>query len=66
MLAMSVGHMHAVPVEVRSGQVSELLELEFPTIVSHHVGAKNQTQVLWESSQCSYPLSHLSSNITMI
>jgi hypothetical protein len=30
-------------------------------VVSHHVVAGNWTQDLWKSSQCSYPLSHLSS-----
>ena len=32
--------------------VSEALELELQTIVSHHVGAENQTQVLSKSSKC--------------
>jgi len=30
-------------------------------VVSHHVVAGNWTQDLWKSSQCSWPLSHLSS-----
>jgi hypothetical protein len=30
-------------------------------VVSHHVVARNWTQYLWKSSQCSYPLSYLSS-----
>jgi len=37
------------------------LHLYLQTGVSHHVGAGNRTQVLWKSSQCSQPLSHLSS-----
>lgn len=60
---MSAGHMHAV---ARREQVSEPLELEFPTVVSHHVGARNQTQVLWRKSQFSYPLSHLSCPMTVL
>jgi hypothetical protein len=28
------------------------LELEFQTVISCHVRAGNQTQVLWKSSQC--------------
>ena len=34
--------------------------LEF-LVMSHYVSARNQTHVLWKSSQCSQPLSHLSS-----
>ena len=29
------------------------LELELQLVVSCHVGARNQTQVLWKSSRCS-------------
>lgn len=29
------------------------LELELQLVVSHHVGAGNQTMARWESSQCS-------------
>jgi hypothetical protein len=28
------------------------LELELPTVVSHHLGTGNQTWVLWKSRQC--------------
>ena len=33
---------------------------ELQMVVSHHVGAGNQTSVPWKSSQCSQWLSHLS------
>lgn len=35
-----------------SGGQKELepLELDLPMVVSHHVGAESQTQVLWQSS----------------
>jgi hypothetical protein len=39
----------------------EHLELELQMIVSYGVGAGNQPQVLWKSSQSSYSLNHLSS-----
>jgi hypothetical protein len=29
------------------------LELEFQMVVTYHVGARNQKQVIWKSSQCS-------------
>ena len=32
---------------------SDALELELQVVVSHHVGARNRTQALWKSSQCS-------------
>jgi hypothetical protein len=47
-----------VPMAVRRGHRNPL-ELELEMIVSHHVGAGNQIQVLWKSSQCAYLLSHL-------
>lgn len=37
------------------------LELVLQMDVSHHKDAENQTLVLQKTSQCSYPLSHLSS-----
>jgi hypothetical protein len=36
-------------------------QISLQMVVSHHVIAGNQTQNLWKSSQCSQPLSHLSS-----
>jgi hypothetical protein len=36
------------------------LELEFHTVVSHHADAGSQNLVLYRSSQCFSPLSHLS------
>jgi hypothetical protein len=42
------------------------LELEIQTIVSYHVGAGNQIQVLSKNSQCSKLLSHLSSPDSML
>lgn len=38
---MYVHHMYAVPTVIR--RVSYLLELELEILVSHHVGAGNQT-----------------------
>lgn len=38
------------------------LELELQTVVSCHVGGRNQTQVSAKSSQCSHPLSHRSTS----
>jgi hypothetical protein len=37
---------------------SDPLKLDFKMIVSHCVGAGNQTQVLWKSRQCLYLLRH--------
>lgn len=39
-------------------RVSDLLELGLQMIVSHCMSAENSTQVLWKSSNCSWPLSH--------
>ena len=36
----------------RPERASNTLELELQMVVSHHVGARNQTQVLWKNSQC--------------
>lgn len=56
---MSVHHVHAVPSEFSQGcQIP--LELEL-LVVSHHLGAKNQTQVFWKSNWYPYPQSYLSS-----
>lgn len=41
-------------------RASDLLELKSQTVESCHVGAWNQTCVLWKSSQCSRLLCHLS------
>lgn len=38
-----------------------ILELKLQMAVSHDVGAGTQTRILWKSSQCSQPPSHLSS-----
>jgi hypothetical protein len=43
-------------------KVSDILELELQMVVSHHVGAEAQTQVLYKSNKCSKLLSHLSSS----
>lgn len=40
-----------VPVEVK--WMSDYLELEEQIVVSCHIGARNQTLVLWKNSQCS-------------
>lgn len=42
---------HLVPTESSKNQ--SFLELEIFTVVSRHVSAENQTQVLWKSSQYS-------------
>jgi hypothetical protein len=34
-------------------RASDPLELELQTVVSHHVGSRNQTWVLWRNGQCS-------------
>lgn len=39
-----------VPVEARGRYP---LDLELQEFVSHHVGASNETLVLWKNSQCS-------------
>ena len=36
-------------------------ELKLEMAVSHHVGAEDQMKDLWKRSECSLPLSHLSS-----
>jgi hypothetical protein len=41
-------------------RMSALLELWLQMVVSYHVDAGNQSQVLWKSNQGSEPLSHLS------
>jgi hypothetical protein len=48
---MYAHHVHAVPSEPE--QESDSLELELKMIVSHHVGAGNQTQVFCKSNKCS-------------
>lgn len=55
-------HATLLPMEARRGLL-ELLELELQTmeLQSCHVGAANQTQVLYEGRQCCQLLSHLSS-----
>ena len=57
-LDMSVHHGHEVPEEARRGRQIPWLQ----TVVSCHVGAGNQTRVLWKSSQCLRPLVHHSSS----
>lgn len=47
-----------VPTETRRGQMP--LDLELWTAV--HVSAGHWTWILWDSNQCSQPLSHLSSH----
>lgn len=42
------------------------LKLELQTGVSCHVGAEDGSWILWKSSQCSQPLSYLSSPTTQI
>lgn len=37
----------------RPKKTSEPVDLESSMVVNHHMGAGNQTQVFWESSQCS-------------
>ena len=51
--------MFLVPGEVKEGM--ETLELELQTIMTHFMGPRTQTWVLWKSSQCSWLLGHLSS-----
>lgn len=41
--------------------VAETLKLELQIVVSHHVGARKQTVVLWKRYKCSKLLSSLSS-----
>lgn len=43
---LSVYHVCQVPAEDR-----DPLELSFWIVVSHHMGARNQTWLLWEHSQ---------------
>lgn len=54
-------HFFLVPVEARRGYQVKLLELELWMIVRNHVGARKQTKVFSESSNCSAPLCYLSS-----
>lgn len=42
-----------------------LPELVLEMVVNHHLDAVNPIQVLWKSSQCLKPLSHLSSELLM-
>lgn len=51
-----------VPGDLRGQKgVSDPLNLELEVPMSCHVGASKETHVLWERSQCSETLSHLSS-----
>lgn len=47
-------------------RTSGLLELELQTIVSHSVGAGNQTGDLYESTKCSKLWSHLCSSYNLM
>ena len=49
---MFVYHMHVWYPKNQKNE-SEALELELQTVVSCHVGARNQTLVVWKSNQCS-------------
>lgn len=51
---MFVHHMHAMPGVCRSQKsVPDTLEAELQMVVSHHVKAGNQTQLLCKNNQCS-------------
>lgn len=43
-------------------KILDPLEQELWVVVSHHVGAKNQTWVLSKTSQCFSQLNHVSSS----
>ena len=58
--------MHVPGAHGGQNRASDLLELELQTVVRHHTGAGNRTQVLCKSSQCSKPLSHFSSPLFFI
>ena len=40
-------------------RVLDPLELDLQIVVSCHMGAGNESRILWQSSQCSKSLSHL-------
>lgn len=50
-VCMPVCHVCVVPPEARRGPQVRL-ELEAWTVVSSHMGAKDQAQVIWKSIQC--------------
>jgi hypothetical protein len=61
-------HMGILPVYVSKWcilrdqkRISDPLGLKLQTAVHPHVGAGDQTWVLWKNSQCSQPLGHLPS-----
>ena len=57
-MCMYVYHMCA---GIQNDQKAALICLELDLqVLSNHVGSENRTQDLWKSSQCSFPLSHLS------
>jgi hypothetical protein len=58
--------MHVPGAHGGQNRASDLLELELQTVVRHHTGAGNRTQVLCKSRQCSKPLSHFSSPLFFI
>lgn len=59
---MDVQHVNTHDID---GSVSpNPMELELQTVVSCHLGAGNQLQVLYKSSQCSKLPSHLSSLVS--
>lgn len=51
---------HACRAHRGQKRASNLPELELQKVVSSRVGAEKLTWVPWKSSQCSWPLSHLS------
>lgn len=53
---MSACALHLCPQS--SEEAIDLLNLQLWMVESHHVDARNQTQVLCESKKCTKPLSH--------
>lgn len=43
-------------------RMSDLLELKLQIVMSHHMGARKQSRVLWESSQWSALLTYIISS----
>lgn len=54
-----VSHMYVSDVHKAQKRALDALELEFQVVGSHHVGARNQTQVLGKN-KCSEPSRHVS------
>lgn len=57
----TTGHVCAWQLPRPENGIPSSFDLELQMVLSHNVGAGNQTCILWKSIQCSYPMSQVSS-----